>query len=371
MRLINCPVCGTRCSAEAEKCPECGFEIRDYFNNKKQDPKKHRNPAILAASIIVSVMAVITVTIFIIIASRNKVAVLEHSEDSNSLEELFPSESSTEMQSVSKSSTTSSGIDVSGVYSGDDHEILVLNNDGLAYYYCVSVEFTELQCPWYIKDNNVYIDFSRLHCTVVAKADEKELIFKSDSANWNTELFTRLDVEPDQYLTKALKTNDPNATLNYDGTLTYNLDGIEYTLPKSFIDMEDDFDNMDDCSAFIDQDVQTNYVSTAFFYRLAGKTLDESSAKELVTTFASGFYDNITVDSCIATEVAEHQGYICEISGYLNEGFRALQNYEISGYIVVFYNEATKNDNFIMLVQNSHRSIDNTNIFGDILKSAK
>ena len=368
MRLINCPLCGTRCSAETEKCPECGFEIKDYFTDKKQDSSKHKNPVIYAGII---AAAVVVAAIFIVIAFQNKLSTLNHSESSESLETIFPTDTTEESQKDIAPQTADSSIDVSGVYSGDDHEILVLNTDGLAYYYCVSIEFTELQCPWYVKDDNVYIEFSRLHCTVVAKIDEKELIFKSDSANWNTELFSKLDVEPDQYLTKALKTNDPNATLNYDGTLTYNLDGIEYTLPKSFIDMEDDFDNMDDCSAFIDQDVQTNYISSAFFYKLAGKTLDENSAKELVSTFASGFYDNISVDSCTATEIAGHQGYICEISGYLNEGFRALQNYEISGYIVVFYNEKTKNDNFIMLVQNSHRSTDNTSIFGDILKSAK
>ena len=64
-------------------------------------------------------------------------------------------------------------------------------------------------------DDLVYIELSRLHCTVTSKIDEKELLFKSDSANWNTELFTRLDVEPEQYLTKTLSTYDPKATLNY------------------------------------------------------------------------------------------------------------------------------------------------------------
>ncbi len=365
MKLINCPVCGTRCSADIEKCPECGFEIKEYFSEKKQiQPKKRNLVAIIMGIILLTIVAIFAISI----TAQKKINSLKHNEHTESLDELFPSSNSTEKTS-STITTDSSGIDVSGVYSGDDHEILVLNSDGLAYYYCVSIEFTELQCPWYLKDGNVYIDFSRLHCTVEAKADEKELLFKSDSANWNTELFTRLDVSPEQYLTKKLATHDKNATLNYDGTLTYELDGITYTLPKSFIDLEDDFDTMEDTSAFIDQDVQRSYLSSVVFQKMPGKALDAASAKEVISTFVSGFYTDISVSDCTATEVAGHSGFICEIGGYLNKGFSSLENYEITGFVVIFFNDKTSNDNFIMMVQSSNRDIDNTDVFGEILKS--
>lgn len=366
MKLINCPVCGTRCSADIEKCPECGFEIKEYFSENKHPKPAKRNFSALAIGI---VLLALTTIIIVSIATQRKISSLKHTETTESLDELFPtSESTSEATNITTSDN--SNIDVSGVYSGDDHEILVLNSDGLAYYYCVSIEFTELQCPWYVKDGNVYIDFSRLHCTVVAKANEKELLFKSDSANWNTELFTRLDVEPEQYLTKGLSTNDENAKLNPDGTLTYTLDGITYTLPKSFIDMEDDFDTMEDTSAFIDQDVQSNYLSTALFQKISGNQLNSESAKDALTAFVSGFYNDITVSECTITEVAGHQGYISNVTGYLNQGFSRLQNYEITGFVIVFYNEKTHNNNFIMMVQSANRSIDNTDAFGGILKSA-
>ncbi len=366
MKLINCPVCGTRCSADVEKCPECGFEIKEYFTEKEQVKPKKKGIVALVVGIVLLTLVTLLVICF---TTQKKISNLSHPETAESLDELFPSsESTTEIIPVTTSDNT--GIDVSGVYSGDDHEILVLNSDGLAYYYCVSIEFTELQCPWYVKDGNVYIDFSRLHCTVVAKADENELLFKSGSANWNTELFTRLDVEPEQYLTKALSTHDQNASLNYDGTLTYILDGITYTLPKSFVDMEDDFDTMEDTSAFIDQDVQSNYLSSVVFKKVNGSYLDATSSKEAITTFISGFYNDITVSDCTAIEVAGHKGYLCEISGYLNNGFNRLENYEITGFVVLFYNETTSNNNFIMMVQSSNRDIDNTNTFGEILKSA-
>ncbi|MBE5837951.1 hypothetical protein [Butyrivibrio sp.] len=367
MKLINCPVCGTRCSAVAEKCPECGFEIKSYFGNIKQDTKKHRHPVIFVAGL---AAAVIILLVLIATYNRSSVSVTNPSPGAKSLDDLFPLESQQESSITVPSQDASNGIDVSGVYSGDDHEILVLNDDGLAYYYCTSIEFTELQCPWYIRDDDVCIDFSRLHCTVNAKIDEKELLFKSDSINWNTELFTKLDVEPEQYLSKALSTSDPNATLNYDGTLSYQLDGISYTLPKSFVDFEDSFDSMPDSSAFIDYDVQSDYSSAVLFHRTSGKPLDESSAQKDVLSFTSGFFDNPSTDGCVATSVAGYNGYLVNVSGYLNKGFSRLQNYEASGFVIIFYNNQTRNNNYIMMVQSTNRNIDNTAKFGEILKSA-
>ena len=366
MRLINCPVCGTRCSADAEKCPECGFEIKNYFEDKMPNTSNPRNPVLFVAGIMALALLIFAV---ITIANQDRTTISNPSTDTESLEELFPSESNQE-SSVTPNIKTSYIEDVSGVYSGDDHEILVLNSDGLAYYYCVSTEFTELQCPWYVKDDNIYIEFSRLHCTVVAKTDKNELLFKSDSINWNTELFTRLDVEPEQYLSKALSTSDPNATLNYDGTLTYQLDGIAYTLPKSFVDFEDDFDSMQDSSAFIDYDVQSDYSSAVLFHRASGKPLDENSAQKNVSSFASGFFDQLSTDGCTATNVAGYDGYLVNVSGYFNKGFSRLQNYEVSGFVIIFYNGHTHNNDYIMMVQSSNRSIDNTTKFGEILKSA-
>ncbi len=367
MRLINCPICGARCSADTDKCPECGFEIKKYFATTKQDAHRRKHPAL----IIVSIIAALLLLAFIfVIVDHNKTPVTNPSTDSESLEDLFPSESDPEATSTVTPSNNSSSIDVSGVYSGDDHEILVLNSDGFAYYYCVSPEFTELQCPWYVDDENVYIDFSRLHCTVSAKTNERELLFKSDSINWNTELFTRLNVEPEQYLSKALSTSDPNATLNYDGTLEYQLDGISYTLPKSFIDFEDSFDSMPDSSAFIDYDVQSDYSSAVLFHCTSGKPLDESSAQKNASSFATGFFDELSIDGCTATNVAGYDGYLVNVSGYLNKGFSRLQNYKVSGFVIVFYNSQTRNNNYIMMVQSTNRSIDNTVKFGEILKSA-
>ena len=48
-----------------------------------------------------------------------------------------------------------------------------------------------------------------------------------------------------------------------------------------------------------------------------------------------------------------------------------MQGYETDGFIVITYNESTGNNNYIMMMQTSHRDLDDTLIFEDILKSAK
>ena len=331
MRLVNCPICGTRCSADIEKCPECGFEIRKYFESENVSSIRKKQPPIMAAC----ALGAILILVFMFL------------------------------------SFSTSGIDVSGVYSGDDNEILVLNSDGLAYYYCFDIQYTELECPWYIKDGTVYIELSRLHCTIFANIDKKELIFKSNSINWNTEVFTRLNVKPEQYLTKIPSTNDPKATLNRDGTISYTNDDITYILPKMFMDMEDDFDSKDDTSIFIDQDVQSDYIASATFHSSKGNDLTQPLAETLAHIFASGFYENTTISNCTVIEIAGHTGYRFELTGFLNKGFKPLEGHEMDGYIIIFYNESTGNNNYLMLVQTSNRDIDDTAVFEEILQSAR
>lgn len=366
MRLVNCPVCGTRCSSDTESCPNCDFEIYSYFNVEKKayaHPKKN----IILIFCIVSIVAVCSILLVFLI-HRNNISAKVTSSDIKPMESVFPSKVS-ETDTVVRRSLSEAEAAISGVYSGDDHEILVLANDGLAYYYCFSSEFTELECPWYAKDGYVYIELARLHCTISAKISDKEMLFSSDSTNWNTELFLRLDVEPEQYLTKSVKTYDPNAVMNPDGTISYTLDDITYTLPKSFIDYEDDFDKLSYCSEFTDEDMQNDYVSTILFLTTHEKPINDNTALKLGKAFAANFCDSASIDSYSTTYIAGHFAYIYGITGYLNSGFNRIKNYKAEGYIVMFYNEYTKNNDYILLIQCADRNIDDTDKWSQILTS--
>ncbi|OON87002.1 hypothetical protein BXO88_05535 [Oribacterium sp. C9] len=375
MRLVNCPICGTRCSADLEKCPECGFEIGQYFANKAIDNHTKKPPILIICAVFIMIMVFVAFSFFKTKSeSLIPEAFVETSIDNTPTDTYSATrETTTVSTSVEETTITSNedNIDICGVYAGDDHEILVLNSDGLAYYYCITIQYTELACPWYIKDDNIYIELSRLHCTIFSKVDEKELIFKSDSTNWNTELFTRLNVEPEQYLTKIPKTNDPMATMNMDGTINYTLDNITYILPKTFMDVKDEFDSMNDTSSFIDQDTQSDYIASITFYKTIGsKEMDDTFAKNLAETFASGFYKNITISDCSKLKIAGQHGFRFKINGFLNKGFNVFEGHEIDGFIIIFYNRLTGNNNYIMMVQTSNRALDDTSSFESIIKSA-
>ena len=40
MSLINCPECNRQVSDQANSCPNCGFQIANYFNQKERELKQ-------------------------------------------------------------------------------------------------------------------------------------------------------------------------------------------------------------------------------------------------------------------------------------------------------------------------------------------
>ncbi len=428
MRLINCPKCGCRCSDQNNCCPECGFELNEYFTTKTDKPTCFKSFLLFVSGILILVCILLAVlfvfrfthkdntdentvspdyaepimenstekvesddiisdTSTIASNTNNNTTVINNYAINNTplyeddSEEDIPSDKtqSSENDNSSNPDVTSeedikrdySVSDVSGVYSGDDHEILVLDTDGLAYYYCIQIECTDLQCPWYIEGNKVYIDLARLHCTVYADITENELIFKSNSLNWNTELFTRINVEPKDYLNQKLVTHDPHATLNIDGTITYSLDNITYIVPKTYLDYEDEFDFDSDSSAFVEPNADLNYASTILFYRESGDKLSGINVENHITNFASSFYDDVQISKYDSISIAHNSATLYIVTGYQNSGFQALQATPVTGYIAAFYNSNSIYTNLIMFMQTANREYDSSDAFLDMLKSAK
>lgn len=123
-----------------------------------------------------------------------------------------------------------------GVYRGDDGNILVLNNNGLAYYYCSDIEFIELELPWKYSEGRLDVYFSKFHCDAYAtieKNDFSEILLRANSENWNAELFKRINVNPEDYTERAVESYDPSVTVNPDGTMSYTLDGYHLYNPKT------------------------------------------------------------------------------------------------------------------------------------------
>ncbi len=407
MRLINCPKCGIRCSDQCQTCPDCGFDLGTYFEVSKSKQKKHIDKqTLMFLGIAVVVITAIVATVRIkkgfthasIIQNVATETTESYDEDAETVNEESVSEPSLISQdfnespadesdghqqkeaddekeadndSVDDSEEKTGEVDVSGVYTGDDHEALVIDSDGMAYYYCIQKQYTDLQCPWYVEDDRVYIALARLHCTIYADINADELIFKSDSINWNPEVFTKVNVSPEEYLTRKLTTYDPKGTLNIDGTITYEMDGISYVVPKTYADF-DDYDFLgNDCSVFIDVDAQTDYSASILFYRTsqADQAADDSEMDK-VRSFAARFYDDVSIGSFNEINIAGYNAHLYEVSGYQNEGFQNLQSYAVTGYYAIFYNSKASNMNIIAIMQNESRSIDNSEAFKSMLDNA-
>lgn len=379
MRLVNCPICGARVSADNEYCPECDFNIREYFNDGK--PYDRKKSFVLKTNhvLIIAVSSVLFIFLFSLLIYLRSLLSTENTKDDVLLTKqeepidsiISVSENSDQYSKDEISSIPDEEIDVTGVYSGDNNEILVINSDGYAYYYCHDIKYTDLQCPWYIKGNKIFIDFSRTHCTVEATINVKELIFNSESRNWNSELFTKIDVEPEFYLSRKLQTNDPNSKLNYDGTISYHLDGLEYTIPKSFLDWEDELDSRNDRSIFIYLDGEKSYGAAIAFKSTSETAETNKDADKILKNLASRFFTDYSAESCSSTTISGNPAYICKFTAYLNDNFDMLQVFKVNGHLVLMDNPVSQKNTFIIYFQYSDRKVDTNDLFLEVLKSIK
>ena len=375
MKIVTCPVCGYRCSKTAEKCPECGFKIKDYFTDSR---KKELNPAVLLIALCFFVFLAAAVFISFFYFSGSHKVQNYASESAAPPQFVFPDEASEDQNDLSeenplKSPTVSAAsIDVTGVYTGDDTTILVIDSDGYAYYFYSNAEFIELRRPWYEDENTVYIELAKLHCTIYAEKNSTELIFRSDSLNWNTEQFTRLNVSPDDFLTRTATAFDPKAVFNEDGTMTCTIDDTEYIIPDTFRDNVDESDSRNDYSCFIDTDRDTNYGAAILLYTESNASvINSENFAVYADLFLKRFMSNSVLKSTETTSIAGHQGFIGQFDSAIpNSNFNYLSDYLFSGYIAIFYNDKSGSLDYAMFMQNSHRNRDNSVPFLNMLKNA-
>ena len=72
MLLINCPQCGKRISADADFCPDCGFNLRKYMNAK---PEQHRTSGggLLKIACAVMLFVAVSLAVFALIVRHGDV----------------------------------------------------------------------------------------------------------------------------------------------------------------------------------------------------------------------------------------------------------------------------------------------------------
>ncbi len=263
-----------------------------------------------------------------------------------------------------------------GVYTGNDLEILVIDDTGLAYYYCIEPQFTELECPWRLENNRLAIDFARMHCTVYANlkdTDGSELILQSDSMNWNTEVFSKIDLKPSEYIERKVELHDPKATLNADGSIDYVMQDINFNIPKTFIDYEDDFDKTEDMSAFIETDVDDQFTSGLLFvkYPVPVTRIDfDRRYSSIFKLFNDGLLNESSITGINEATVAGYHSYTADVNGRFNKGFSILSGLRVSGKATLIHIPDTNTLVYTALFQTDSRKYDSIPSFEEMLENA-
>ena len=248
----------------------------------------------------------------------------------------------------------SENLDPVGVYEGNDKEKLVIAADGLAYYYCYDVAFTELQCPWTLENNILTITLSVMHCDITADTSNgyDELIFRSDSLNWNTEVFERTELEVEDCIQNPPPIMENFVFFMENGQKQVAIDRILFTIPKYYRPLMDNFPTS---ISFMDDDIHSytaegSFVSTISFVLMSNAPWEAFAKDPLETTraYMSSYMSTIQMGQAEKVSVAGRESYMVSFSGLYNEGFSKFANYINEGYLLII---PKKDGNGVLFVQ--------------------
>ena len=380
MKLMNCPVCGKRVSAKAPFCPECGFDLKKYLETSDHPEGSTKQPAKRSSNIPAGRRriwrAAIPAVLILLIAGVCLVLFSRARADREGTPASAASESQADAPAAGPEDAASAAA-FPGVYSGDDREILVIRDNGLAYYYCSTAEFSELARPWTQTGDTISIDMAKLHCAITAqyRPDEPDtLIFSSDSLNWNTEVFSRLDVDPDTYIARKITLNNKNADQLPDGRIRYLIDGISFTIPANYRDSEDPLDEMENAGSFVDTDMHKEYVSMLMFFRegpeLTAGTPAGMAPEEKAALFAARYLEELSCGPGEEAAVAGKSGTSVTVTGALNRGFAGLAGYTVKGRILCFPSSEPDSDFYILMFYTDNRGFTPEAEYDRILEEA-
>lgn len=261
-----------------------------------------------------------------------------------------------------------------GTYSGDYGEKLVIADNGLAYYYCNSIGYTELECPWEENDNTLQISLSKLHCTISAPIkgnNYARIVFKSDSSNWNTEVFNKISNDYESYILDPPPTNSSVIDVQSDGRMAFYIGDIQFIIPKNFVDYGDEYQSHEK-KMFTDVDVNNDFAASCLFYEENNiNNIDiNDNIEELLNAFATKFLLNTNISNIQKYTIAEKASYGCDISGILNKGFSELYNSKVNGKLYIIEDSESHEFIYILQVQKDNPQLNDSELFDLIINNA-
>jgi len=221
-----------------------------------------------------------------------------------------------------------------GIYKGNDSEILVINDTGTATYYCSDIAYQETACPWSYDNGKLTITLDKLHCDITAnvkKNDFDQLLFVSDSSNWSAELFERTNLT--EY-NRKLQTYDKALTVMDSGDLSFSLLGMDFTADKKWCDFEDEFDAREDIIALASVDAEHN-VAEALLYYADANGADTGISAEILAPFAAKFLEDLTISAPTEGTIMDQPALTAELTGTLNISFGSLSGKACEGTLTL------------------------------------
>ncbi len=380
---------------EPEKRYSSASELKEALLECLGTKKRRYLPAIIVSYCIL--VAILAIVIIILNSKNNSDKQLEEPQNKDNLNNLTDSSSPTQILSPSPSSnpatptgvapvTISStptpiptittlpvddGLNLSspiGTYEGNDREKLVIADTGLAYYYCYDASYTEVECPWTLSDNTITISLSIMHCDISAepKDDFSELIFRTDSLNWNTEVFKKISSNANDYILDPPPSPVKNVIVLRSGEKYIVYDNIGFTIPKQFAVFDHKqfvFPNKllqtmisdeSDFTFFLDSDIGNEDPADRFLaYIIAMQCIGnidtvKQNPKEYAKSFMSSFLDSVQITYTENITIAGRESLLISVSGLLNSGYGRLSSNITTGYWVII---PTSDENNIICIQ--------------------
>ena len=397
--LKRCPVCGKRLPSLAEVCPDCGqkFYISGTFPKQGQETAstagtgtsaegtgRNRTPAkdvspgkqkkllpYIAAAAFVFLLAAFlfrpkTPAPAAPTETQASLTSAEASPAASETTAAVPASSAAETASAQSAPAQSeeAPAELFGSWKGETGSGLTIDPDGTAVYYCERETFSEPDDPWVYADGRISITLSKLHCVISADTKDvfSELVFTSDSGNWDNERFVKLPQEDPEYRKGALRAFDKAITVLPDGRMEMTFGGVKFTVPKHYLNYPDNFSEDKNIVILSDVNVDTQFIGCAAFQYMDFDSLSILDTSMIFPGFAkeflySFFYDVRLTDVKEET-IAGIRAFTARFTGETNKGFSGVTGLPSEGIVAFFCDDARGKVVKVVLMQHSESSED-------------
>ena len=264
-----------------------------------------------------------------------------------------------------------------GSWKGATGSGLTIDPDGTAVYYLERGIYSEPADPWVYADGRISITLSKLHCVITADTRDgfSELVFVSDSSNWDDERFVKLPQEDPEYRKGALQAFDKAITVLPDGRMELSFDELKFTVPKSYLNFPDNFSDDKNVVILSNTNVDTMLFGGAVFQYSDFKDLDILDTSMTFPGYAKeflySFFYTVRLSDVREETIGGTRAFTARFTGETNQGFSGATGLPCEGIVAFFCDETRNKVVKVVLMQHSESSEDLTAEMEGILYGAE